>query len=78
MRFQKIGIRLFPRLRSEKVAPSGELPPSLSYACLVPYKNLINEDEDENNQIRSHAYALRLFLFSAFRIPTSEFLTPDT
>jgi len=40
-----------------------------------PYKILIYEDEheDEKNQIRSHAYALRLFLFSAFRIPTSEF-----
>ena len=42
------------------------------------YKMLIyedeHEDEDEKNQIRSHAYALRLFLFSAFRIPTSEFL----
>ncbi len=46
---------------------------------LAPYKILIHEyeDEDENNQIRSHAYALRLFLFSAFRIPTSEFLTPS-
>ena len=47
-----------------------------------PYKILIYEDEheddDEKNQIRSHAFALRLFLFSAFRIPTSEFLTPDT
>ncbi len=41
-----------------------------------PYKILIYEDEDEKNQIRSHAYALRLFLFSAFRIPTSEFLRP--
>ena len=40
-----------------------------------PYKILIYEDEheDEKNQIRSPAYALRLFLFSAFRIPTSEF-----
>jgi hypothetical protein len=49
---------------------------------LVPYKILIYEDEHEDeyekNQIRSHASALRLFLFSAFRIPTSEFLTPDT
>jgi hypothetical protein len=36
-----------------------------------------DEDENEKNQIRSHAYALRFFLFSAFRIPTSEFLTPD-
>ena len=46
----------------------------------VPYKILIHEheDEDEKNQIRSQAYALRLFLFSAFRIPTSEFLTPYT
>ena len=25
---------------------------------LVPYKTLIHEDEDEKNQIRSHAYAL--------------------
>jgi hypothetical protein len=42
---------------------------------LVPYKVLIHEDEhevdDEKNQFRSQAYALRLFLFSAFRIPTS-------
>ena len=61
---------------------------------LVPrtYKILIHEDEDEKNQIRSHAYALRPVLFSAFRIfsrgivpsyrtttgPTSEFLTPYT
>ncbi len=61
---------------------------SLSYGAaaiafvLVPYKILIHEDEHENeyekNQIRSHASALRLFLFSAFRIPTSEFLKPDT
>jgi hypothetical protein len=57
-----------------------------------PYKILIYEDKDEKNQIRSHAFALRLFLFSAFPIfsrgivppyrtttgPTSEFLTPDT
>ncbi len=43
-----------------------------------PYKILIYEDEheDEKNQIRSLAYALRLFLFSAFHIPTSEFLRP--
>ena len=47
-----------------------------------------DEDENEKNQIRSHAYALRFFLFSAFRIfsrgivpphrtttgPTSEFV----
>ncbi len=43
-----------------------------------PYKILIyedeHEDEDEKNQIRSHAYALRLFLFSAFRIPR---MTPN-
>jgi hypothetical protein len=55
-----------------------------------PYKIMIYEDEDEKNQIRSYAFALRpqpytlyllplcfalrLFLFSAFRIPTSEFL----
>jgi hypothetical protein len=45
---------------------------------LVPYKILIHEDEYEKNPIRSHASALRLFLFSAFRIPTSEFLTPYT
>ena len=50
------------------------------------------EYEDEKNQIRSYAFALPLFLFSAFPIfsrgivppyrtttgPTSEFLTPDT
>jgi len=45
-------------------------------AVLVPYKILIHEDEDDKNQIKSHAYALRLFLFSAFHIPTSEFLIP--
>ena len=28
-------------------------------SSLVPYKILIHEDEDEKNQIRSHAYALR-------------------
>jgi hypothetical protein len=28
------------------------------------------------NQIRSLVCALRFFLFSAFRIPTSEFMTP--
>jgi hypothetical protein len=48
------------------------LPSSFS---LVLYKIPIHEDEhddeDEKNQIRSHTYALRLFLFSAFRIPTS-------
>ena len=37
-----------------------------------------DEHEDEKNQIRPHAYDLRLFLFSALRIPTSEFLTPET
>jgi hypothetical protein len=51
------------------------------------YKILIyedeHEDEDEKNQITSHAYALRLFLFSAFRLPHSRAsvicsLTPDT
>jgi hypothetical protein len=51
-------------------------------SSLVPYKILIYEDEYEDeyekNQIRSHASGLRLFLFSAFRIPTSEFLTPYT
>ncbi len=53
-------------------------------SSLVPYKILIyedehdDEDEDEKNQIRSHAYALRLFLFSAFRIPNSNFRIPDT
>jgi hypothetical protein len=46
--------------------------------CPRPYKILIHKDEDEKNQIRSLAYALRLFLFSAFRIPTSEFMTPYT
>ena len=35
-----------------------------------PYKILIYEDEDEKNQIRSHTSALRLFLFSAFLLPT--------
>ena len=30
------------------------------------------------NQIRSHAFALRLFLLSAFRIPNSDFLLPST
>jgi hypothetical protein len=39
---------------------------------------LKHEYEYEKNQIRSHAFALRLFLFSAFRIPTSEFLKPYT
>ena len=43
-----------------------------------PYKILIYEDKDDKNQIRSHAYALRLFLFSAFRIPHSNFRIPDT
>jgi hypothetical protein len=81
---------------------------SLSYSAaanafvLVPYKILIHEhaDEDEKNQIRSHAHALcpfftqshlplcfalclepcasSYFPHSAFRIPTSEFLTPET
>ena len=40
-----------------------------------PYKILIyedeHEDEDEMNQIRSHAFALRHFLFSAFQLPNS-------
>ena len=40
---------------------------------LRPYKILIHEDEDEQNQIRSYVYALRFFLFSAFRITTSAF-----
>jgi hypothetical protein len=72
--------KLFPSLCSGKVAPAWQLSPSSS--SLVSYKILINEDEhedeDEKNQIRSLADALRRFLFSAFRIPTSEFLTPDT
>ncbi len=34
------------------------------FVVLVPCKILIHEDE--KNQIRSHAYAQRLFLFSAF------------
>jgi hypothetical protein len=43
-----------------------------------PYKILIYEDEheDEKNQIRSHAFALRLFLF--FRIPHSAFQLPNS
>jgi len=45
---------------------------------LVPYKILIHEDKHEKNQTRSHTYALCLFLFSAFRIPTSEFLSSYT
>ena len=59
-------------------ATARQLLPSSSYSSLVPYKILIHKDEYEKNQIRSHAYALRLFLFSAFHIPTSEFLTPFT
>jgi len=51
------------------------LPPSSS---LVPYKILIRESEYEKNQIRSLAYALHRFFFSAFRIPTSAFRIPDT
>jgi hypothetical protein len=72
----------FVVLRRDKTAR--QLPPSSSYSSssLVPYKILIHEneheDEDEKNQIKSHASALRLFFFSAFRIPTSEFLTPYT
>jgi hypothetical protein len=63
----------FVVLRRDKAAQL--LPPSSSScSSLVLYKILIHEDE--MNQIRSHAYALRFFLFSAFRIPTSEFLTP--
>ena len=38
---------------------------------------LFLEYEHENNQIRSHAYTLRLFLFF-FRIPHSNFRIPDT
>jgi len=71
----------FVVLRRDKAAQL--LPPSSSSSScssLVLYKILIHEDEhedeDEKNQIRSYAYALRFFLFSAFRIPTSEFLTP--
>jgi hypothetical protein len=45
-------------------------------------KILIPEDEheyeDEKNQLKSHAYALRVFLFSAFRIPHSNFRIPYT
>ena len=32
------------------------------------------EHEDEKDQIRSHAYALRLFFFPAFRIPDTYLL----
>ena len=67
----------FVVLRRDKAAQL--LPPSSSSSScssLVRYKVLIHEDEYEMNQIRSYAYALRFFLFSAFRIPTSEFLTP--
>ena len=80
----------FVVLRRDKTAQL--LPPSSSSSCssLVRYKVLIHEDEYEMNQIRSYAYALRFFLFSAFRIfsrgivppyrtttgPTSEFRTP--
>ncbi len=53
----------FVVLRRDKTAR--QLPPSSSYSSssLVPYKILIyedeHEDEDEKNQIRSHASALR-------------------
>ncbi len=47
-----------------------------SSSSLVPYKILIHEDEDDKNQIRSHAYALAPFLI--FRIPPSNFRIPDT
>ena len=52
-----------------------QLPSSSSYP--VPYKNLINEDEHEDeyekNQIQSHSYALCLSYFphSAFQLPNS-------
>ena len=42
----------------------------------IPHEILIHEDEYEKNLVRSHAHVLRPFLFSAFRIPTSEFPTP--
>ncbi len=58
---------------------------SLSYGAVattvvVPCQIVIYEHEYEKNQIRSHAYVLRLFLFSAFnfRIPDTRNLTPDT
>ncbi len=66
---------------------------SSSCSSLACPKILIHEDGDEKSQIRSRAYALRPFFtqshlplcfalrpffFSAFRIPTSEFLTPYT
>ena len=44
----------------------------------IPYEILIHEDEYEKNQVRSHAHVLRPFLFSAFRIPHSNFRIPDT
>jgi len=43
-----------------------------------PFLEDEDEHEDEKNQIRPHAYVLRLLLFSALRIPHSNFRIPDT